>query len=357
MNDESTRTLRLGFLGLGWIGRHRLGRLVSEAGVEVAAVCDPDADALAELGVSASRARVVSSPEELARLDLDGAVIATPSALHAEQAIRCLEAGLPVFCQKPLGRNEQEVASVVAAAEKADRLLGVDVTYRGLPELVELRRLVASGALGDIYGIDLVFHNAYGPQGGWFRDYSLSGGGCLADLGVHLIDMLGWCLGWPTISWCDGHRSHQGRAVQPGAPVCEDYAIAHIGLRDGTVARLACSWDLSEGTDARIVMTLYGTESAGRVENIEGSFISFRALHLKGTSQELVSETREDFSDWRWGGNVAVQWARRLREDPSFDADIRRAVEVAAVVDRMYGRAKGRPCGSESALVPSEVTP
>ncbi|MCX9146072.1 Gfo/Idh/MocA family oxidoreductase [Erythrobacter sp. WG] len=55
---------------------------------------------------------------------------ATPSALHAEQAIAALERGLAVFCQKPLGRSSAEVRAVIAAAEAAHRLLAVDFSYR-----------------------------------------------------------------------------------------------------------------------------------------------------------------------------------------------------------------------------------
>jgi predicted dehydrogenase len=57
-------------------------------------------------------------------------VIATPSALHAEQSIAALTSGAAVFCQKPLGRTADEVRQVVDAARTADRLLAVDLSYR-----------------------------------------------------------------------------------------------------------------------------------------------------------------------------------------------------------------------------------
>lgn len=62
--------------------------------------------------------------------DVDAVVIATPSALHMEQSVAAFEKGKAVFCQKPLGRNAQEVSAVVAAAHKANRLLGADFSYR-----------------------------------------------------------------------------------------------------------------------------------------------------------------------------------------------------------------------------------
>src|SRR5215218_9099775 len=105
-------------------------------------------------------------------LDLapDGIVIATPSALHAAQSIQALKAGAAVFCQKPLGRNAAEVEAVLAAATSADRLLGVDLSYRFTEGMRKIREQVRSGALGDIYAVNLIFHNAYGPDKAWFYD-------------------------------------------------------------------------------------------------------------------------------------------------------------------------------------------
>jgi predicted dehydrogenase len=61
---------------------------------------------------------------------LDGIVIATPSALHKEQSVKAFGSGKAVFCQKPLGRNAEEVYEVVHAAKKANKLLGADFSYR-----------------------------------------------------------------------------------------------------------------------------------------------------------------------------------------------------------------------------------
>ena len=127
--------------------------------------------------------------DELLDADLDGLVIATPSALHADQAIAALNRGLAVFCQKPLARTADEARRVVETARATDRLLHVDLSYRHLAASNALRRLVRGGDLGHIYAIEAVFHNAYGPSTAWARDRHRSGGGCLIDLGVHLVDL------------------------------------------------------------------------------------------------------------------------------------------------------------------------
>ena len=110
---------RLGFLGLGWIGRSRLEALAASGVAEITAQADPAVpDSLGSL-------------DDLLATELDGIVIATPSALHAEQAIAALEHGVAVFCQKPLGRTAAEAEAVVEAARRADRLLCVDLSSVG----------------------------------------------------------------------------------------------------------------------------------------------------------------------------------------------------------------------------------
>src|SRR4051794_914560 len=76
---------RIGFLGLGWIGLHRLRAVVDQNICDVVAVADPDPQARATAQEIAGASTSVSSLEELLTLELDGAVIATPSALHATQ--------------------------------------------------------------------------------------------------------------------------------------------------------------------------------------------------------------------------------------------------------------------------------
>src|SRR5690606_17616055 len=132
---------RIGFLGVGWIGRNRLEAIARAGIAEIACIADEHAAALAEARQCARGAATAGSMDELLSHQLDGVVIATPSALHAEQAIAALERGLAVFCQKPLGRTAAEVKRVVEAARQADRLLGVDLSYRFTAGATVLREL------------------------------------------------------------------------------------------------------------------------------------------------------------------------------------------------------------------------
>jgi predicted dehydrogenase len=106
--NPGLRKPKVGFLGTGWIGRYRMEAALATGAIEAAAICDPSPECAAEAAKLAPDAKVVSSFEALLDEPLDALVIATPSALHAEQSIAALERGMAVFCQKPLGRNAVE---------------------------------------------------------------------------------------------------------------------------------------------------------------------------------------------------------------------------------------------------------
>ena len=97
--------IRVGFLGTGWIGRSRMEAMLATGEVEAVAICDPDVEMTAQAQLLAPDAQLAGSLDDLLALGIDGIVIATPSALHAEQCIRAFGAGAAVFCQKPLGRE------------------------------------------------------------------------------------------------------------------------------------------------------------------------------------------------------------------------------------------------------------
>lgn len=97
--------LRLGFLGVGWIGRSRMQALLGSGLAEATAIADASPATVEEARALAPEAEVMAGLDELLEAGLDGVVIATPSAMHAEQAVQALERGVAVFCQKPLGRD------------------------------------------------------------------------------------------------------------------------------------------------------------------------------------------------------------------------------------------------------------
>lgn len=331
-----SKRARLGFLGVGWIGRHRMEALAASGVAEIAAIADPLPELVQQASASAPGAVVGTSLDDLLALDLDGVVIATPSALHAAQAVAAFERGLAVFCQKPLGRNAAEARQVVVAAQAADRLLGVDLSYRAINGVPQLRELVQAGELGQIYAVNLVFHNAYGPDKAWFYDPHLSGGGCVIDLGIHLVDLALWMLDFPRVGRVHSRLWAQGAPLVDRSRV-EDYATAVIDLADGPTLQLACSWKLPAGCDAIIEAAFYGTAGGGALRNINGSFYAFTVERFRGTSRETLAQPPDE-----WGGRAAVQWASQLAAGQRFDPASERLIDAASVLDAMYAQGQER---------------
>jgi predicted dehydrogenase len=301
---------------------------------DVAAIYDPFPEAANKAGESVPGVALARSFEELLTLGLDGVVIATPSALHADQSIAALRSGHAVFCQKPLGRNAAETSAVIEAARAANRLLHVDLSYRHTTGMQRIRDLIRSGALGQIYAVQTVFHNAYGPDKAWFYDAQLSGGGCLLDLGIHLVDLALWCLDFPEVTNVVGHLLNREPATAGDPRRVEDYAAAQVLLGSGTSLQLACSWRAAAGCDADIGVTFFGSKGGAAFRNVRGSFYDFTAEHFLPDRTRVPLAAPPD----TWGGRAAVAWARQLGESAAFDTSVENLNSVARTLDRIYGR-------------------
>jgi predicted dehydrogenase len=322
---------KIGFLGTGWIGRQRLEAIARSDLAEVHAIADPVRELAAQCRKAAPAAELLGSLEELLALPLDGIVIATPSALHAEQAIAALERGIPVFCQKPLGRNQLEVARVIAAARRANVLLGVDLSYRCVRAVRRVREVLHSRDFGRVFAVDLVFHNAYGPDKPWFYDWKLSGGGCVIDLGIHLVDLALWLLDYPRVTDVKSRLFARGQPISARGETVEDYAVARLDLETGATVLLSCSWKSNAGPDVIISGTFYGTKGGARFHNMDGSFYHFAAERFRGTAREEIVRPGDE-----WGGQAAVQWAAQLAAGAQYDPEIERQIDVSGILDAIY---------------------
>jgi predicted dehydrogenase len=322
---------KLGFLGIGWIGQHRMQAILDSNCAEVTALADSVGETLAKAQAAVPEASLADNLDDLLEMDLDGIVIATPSALHAEQAERALKRGVAVFCQKPLGRNTAETRYVVEAARAANRLLAVDLSYRFVEGMKLVRDWVQSGELGDIFAVQATFHNAYGPDKPWFYQRSISGGGCLLDLGIHLVDLALWTLDWPKASPISAQLISRADRLRRNPEAVEDYAAAQIQVDGGAALSVTCSWNLPLGRDAEIEISFFGSRGGASLKNIDGSFFDFTIERYNGTKTEAFSA-----GDRRWFGAAAIAWARRLQAGQRFDPECERLVDVAAVLDAIY---------------------
>ena len=150
------------------------------------------------------------------------------------------------------------------------------------------------------------------------------------DLGVHLVDLALWSLGFPQVRHVHSALFAGGQPLARRPDQVEDYAVATLELDTGAVVRLACSWKLNAGCDAVISASFHGSEGGVSFRNVGGSFLDFTAEHCRGTSREVLTTPPD-----AWGGRAAADWAQRLAVGERFDPAVERLTEIARVLDRI----------------------
>jgi predicted dehydrogenase len=182
--------VRVGLLGYGAIGNEHSRAVRSVAGLELAAVADPVPGRLEDALRHAPDVRTFSTAEALLADEcLDLVVVSTPPSTHAPWALAALERGLHVVVEKPFALRTEEADAVLAAAAAQGRLAVVYQNRRFDPDHLAVRRLVRSGALGEVFHLE-TFVGGYGhPCNLWHSDEGVSGG-AFYDWGSHVLDQL-----------------------------------------------------------------------------------------------------------------------------------------------------------------------
>ena len=203
--------VKVGVVGLGFMGSMHYRCWHAMEGAKIVAACDVEQD---KLDGSAGTAGNIAGAENaldmtgvstykdidkmLAECELDAVSIALPTYLHAENAIKALEAGVNVLCEKPMALNVEECSKMIAAAEKAGKILQVGHCIRFWPEYAKTKELIDSGKYGKV--IAATFHRLSSTPKwswrNWILDGSLSGAGAF-DLHIHDADLVQYWFGMP----------------------------------------------------------------------------------------------------------------------------------------------------------------
>ncbi|MBU4198380.1 MAG: Gfo/Idh/MocA family oxidoreductase [Verrucomicrobia bacterium] len=192
-----SRTIRVGIVGCGGIARAHVNGYKGNKGVTIVAVYDvrpQAADKLAE----ETGARVVGSLDEMVKGgDLDAVSICSPPAMHLDNCMPFLKAGIGILCEKPLEVNAGKAGQLAALSRRSRSVFMTAFCHRFHPAIVELKGLIDR----DILGKPLLFRNIFGGylalKGNHRTDPKLSGGGCLADNCAHSVDLFRFLVGDP----------------------------------------------------------------------------------------------------------------------------------------------------------------
>lgn len=190
--------VRWGIVGLGNIAKKFAVGLRSVPGAELAAVGSRSLDKAKAFAGELGALRAHGSYQALAEdPDVDVVYIASPHPMHHPDSLLCLEAGKAVLCEKPFTVNARELETLIAAARSRKLFLMEAMWTRFLPAMVELKKLVSSGAIGEprMVTSDFGFRTNVDPKGRLFAR-ELAGGGLL-DVGVYNVALAYLVLGAP----------------------------------------------------------------------------------------------------------------------------------------------------------------
>lgn len=137
------------------------------------------------------------SAEKLCRsLQVDAVFIATPNACHLQDVLVAAACGKPILCEKPMAIDADQCRQMVDAARAAGVLLGIAQVFRFEDSTAWFREQVAAGSIGKpVFACsEFSFPGAHGHARTWIHDPAISGGGPVADVGVHCVDTLRFIL-------------------------------------------------------------------------------------------------------------------------------------------------------------------
>jgi predicted dehydrogenase len=242
---EKMRTVKLGIIGLGYIGQIHLRNSLKIPNAEVLAVADVSEKVLRKAKSVGVKKTFTSYESLLKDHEIDAVIIGLPTHLHLKCTTMAAEEGKDVFLEKPMARTVKEAKEIVSIAQKNSIRLMMGYHMRFNQQFANLREKMHEGLIGDVQNANATFissgpffHRAEGhvpvPVPDWWFNKELTGGGVLVDLGCHMINLLRWYFGEITdIRGYFGHRFNMD---------FEDSALCLTKFNSGTVAIINVGW-------------------------------------------------------------------------------------------------------------------
>jgi predicted dehydrogenase len=335
-----TAPLRVAIIGAGAIGDLRAEAIARCAGLTLAAVADADqarAEALARrYGVEAADGQSAAC-----RPDVQVVIVATPPDSHAEYALAALGAGKHVLVEKPLARSLTEAEAMCAAAERCGVLLKTGFNHRRYPPMAFAHRLIQSGAIGEPIAAQAYAGHPGGREFGheWVHEAAVTGGGCLVDNGIHILDLVRYLFG--EVERAVGYTAN---LIWP-FEAAEDNAVGLFRAAGGQVAQVHASWTDWKGY--RFWVQVTGTRGYMRAVYppmlVEWGQTPGPGIRAKRRFEVFPAmQVQERLRTWRW--TMVNSFVEELtdfaaaiqagRESPATGRDGLRALQMAHAVYR-----------------------
>ena len=243
----TTPILNIGLVGFGFIGKLHAKAYESipyafpepALTARISAILRQNPKADTEFLHTLGDALVTTNISEFFAQPLEAVDICSPNVFHREQVLEAIRLGKHVYCEKPLGRTLQDARDMAAAAAETNLITHSAFMMRYVPAVRHMKSVIENGGMGQPFHFRAYMnHGSYidplRPMS-WRLRHAMAGGGALADLGIHLMDLIRFLLG--DISWVQCHT----RTFIPRRPVAvgsnqleavdvDDWALCQLGL-------------------------------------------------------------------------------------------------------------------------------
>lgn len=361
--------LSIGMLGYRFMGKahsnalHRLPMFFPDApDVDLSVLIGRQEDELEAAAERFGFSRTATDWEGVVD-DIDILYNLGPNALHVEPSIAALDAGVSVFCEKPLAHTLSGAERMRDAAERSSAVAGVTFNYRFIPAVQYAKELIESGKLGDIRHVRghylqdwLVDSNT---PWSWRLDEEIAGSGALGDLGSHVFDLVGFLVGERAgeITRVSGnlHTFVSERPAPDGAgtkPVTVDDAVtAQAEFESGAMGTVEAS-RYATGHTNDLGVTINGSEGSLRFSLEHLNELQYCGPDDRGYQTILVTDESDPYLDHWWPPGHVLGWEHTFVHanyefltavaddsdyDPSF-GDGYRVQEILAAVERSEKR-------------------
>jgi len=253
------KKLRVAIVGSGGIaqGAH-MPAFAALPDVQILAVCDVSKSARESAAEKFSVPHQFETWQPMLEMpEIDIVSVCTPNTYHFQPTVDALKAGKHVLVEKPMAVSVDEARKMAAAAKRAAKKLMIGQTARFNPQSKALKTFMDSGAVGDVYYARAMALRRRGiPGWGAFTSKELSVGGPVFDIGVHILDLTLWLMGFPEpVSVSGGVCAPIG--TRPGPQVAgmgnwdpkkygvEDFGVGFVRFKNGANLVLEASWALN----------------------------------------------------------------------------------------------------------------
>ena len=310
---DATRKLRVGIIGCGWIAKSHVITYKAMPDVEIVAGADlipGKAAAFFEAqGIEGAKTDYASHKEMLddESLKLDAVSICTYNRQHAEPAIYALKKGVNVMLEKPFTVTLNEAIEVMKAEKESGKVLSIGFQPRFDANMQQIKKIVQSGELGQIYYIQTGGGRRRGiptPYGTSFIEDKTAGLGALADIGCYSLDLVLNALGYPKPLTVSGYKSdffgkdpnycgypEAKRAEYAEKFGVDDFAAAFIRLEGGIILDFRIAWAMNLDTPGDTI--IMGTKGSLRVPSTDcwnGTFYSPMKIYHEVAGLQTVTD-------------------------------------------------------------------